>query len=253
MAPSAGQRYLAEFLGSFILLFVGGGSAVFTAYLTATPGVSVVPRFILISFSFGIGVMAAIYIFGDISGGHFNPAVTLAMWFTKRMERADLGPYLVAQILGGITGISVALGIVSSGGSGGYSATQAEALGSQGFSGFGAPAYFQFNLGSVLLLEIAITFVFVLVILSVTRSGSPVKNLAPLVIGLTLLVANLVALPIDGSSINPIRSFSPAVVSAMWPSARWAIVESWAFWVAPIVGGLLAAFVERYFHPAETT
>ncbi len=246
MAWSAGQRYLAEFLGSFGLLLIGGGSAVYTL-----GAFDLDARAVLVSLCFGLVILAVVYALGDVSGGHFNPAVTVAMWFARRMRPADVGPYLVVQVLGGIVGMAVVLGIVSSGGIV-YPLAQAAAMGSQCFAGFGAPAAScPYSLGSVFLLEVALTFVFVFVILSVTRPDNSAKNLAPVAIGFTLLIANLVAIPVDGSSINPIRSFSPAVVSVFWPTARWAIAESWLFWVAPILGGILAAASERFFHPSS--
>jgi aquaporin Z len=155
-------------------------------------------------------------------------------------------PYLVAQILGGLIGIgivaAIAYGSVSS-----YATAQASALGSQCYSGMGAPGGCGFSLASVFLLELVLTFFFVLVIQIVTRPESPAKNLAPIAIGFTLLITNLVAIPVDGASINPIRSFSPALISAIWPSSQWAIKEAWLFWLAPILGGVLAAVVERLF------
>jgi len=104
-------------------------------------------------------------------------------------------------------------------------------------------------LGSVFLLEVVFTFFLVLVILLATREGGFAKNLAPIGIALTLAMTNLVAIPIDGASVNPARSFAPALLSAIWSSDRWAIQQDWLFWVAPIVGGLLAAVVERAMRP----
>src|SRR5208283_1972633 len=113
-------------------------------------------------------------------------------------------------------------------------------------SGNGAP--YAFGWGSVFLLEVVFTFFLVTVILFATRSDNSSKNLAPLGIGLTLLMINLVAIPVDGASVNPARSFAPAVLSALWSSGNWAIGQDWIFWVAPIVGGLLAAVLDRALH-----
>ena len=245
MAWSSGQKYLAEFLGTFALLLVGGGAAVFSLNEIGNA------RVVLVSFAFGITVLGAAYLFGDISGGHFNPAVTLSMALSRRMPMRDVVPYLIAQILGGLIGILVVFGI-SHGSSLSFSFAQSAALGSQCYSGTGAPSGCGFSIGSVFLIELAATFVFVLVIQFVTRPENGAKNLAPIAIGLTLVAANLLAINVDGASLNPVRSFSPALVSMYWSSATWAIQESWLFWVAPILGGLLASVVESMFHPSET-
>ena len=246
MAWSSVHKYLAEYLGTFALLLFGGGAAVFSL---ADPGNA---RVVLVSCAFGITVLAGAYVFGDLSGGHFNPAVTLSMALSRRMPLQDVVPYLIAQILGGLTGLGVVFGIAS-GSSSAFSLAQGAALGSQCYAGSGAPSGCTFSVGSVFLVELAATFVFVLVIQFVTRPESGAKNLAPIVIGLTLAVTNLFAINVDGASINPVRSFSPAVLSMYWSSASWAIQESWLFWVAPVLGGLLASVVESMFRPARTS
>jgi aquaporin Z len=243
MHDSPVARYLAEFVGTFALLLFGGGSAVFS--LEAVDPLS---RVVLVSLSFGFILLALAYALGDISGGHFNPAVSVAALLAKRMSPRDFVPYLIAQIVGGLAGISVVYGVISGGPSLASSAAKAAALGSQCYAGSGAPAGCGFTLGSVFLLEAALTFVFIFVILRVTSSKSNTTgNLAPAAIGLTLAVTNLVAIPVDGASMNPVRSFSPALLSAaVWPSTdMWALSESWLFWIAPIVGGILAAIVLR--------
>jgi aquaporin Z len=243
MAWSATQRYLAEFLGTFALLLFGGGAAVFSLGEIGNA------RVVLVSAAFGLTVLGAAYAFGDISGGHFNPAVTLSMAFSRRMPMKDVIPYLVAQILGGIIGIAVVFGIAH-GSATSFLQAQNAALGSQCYSGSGAPSGCMFGVGSVFLIELALTFVFVLIIQLVTRPENGAKNLAPIAIGLTLVVTNLVAINVDGASINPVRSFSPALLSTYWSSATWAIQESWLFWVAPILGGLLASVVESMLRPS---
>lgn len=243
MAYSYGQRILAEFVGTFALLLFGGGAAVLTVPLLGAFG-DPMARTVLVSAAFGITVLGGAYAFGEVSGAHFNPAVTLSMWLSGRTNAKDAGGYLVAQILGGLVGILAVTGIAYGSGAA-WSASESSALASQCYAASFAPTACGYSLGSVFLLELVLTFVFVLVIQRVTRPSNPSGNLAPLAIGLTLMVTNLVAIPVDGASINPVRSFSPALVSLMWSSARWAIQESWLFWVAPILGGLLAAVVER--------
>lgn len=244
MAWSAGQRYIAEFLGTFILLFVGGGTAVFTFQFS---GLEAAARVIVVSLAFG-GVLAALaYTFGDISGGHFNPAVTISMAVSRRMPTREIVPYLIAQIVGGIVGIAVVAGIASGFSSFYTTSVQPAALGSQCYAGNGSPC--NFSLGSVFLLELAITFAFILVIQFVTRAEASAKNLAPAAIGGALLIGNLLAIPVDGASLNPVRSFSPALLSAGWSGSTWAIDQSWLFWVAPILGGILAGLVEMWLRP----
>ncbi|MCI4349603.1 MAG: aquaporin [Thermoplasmata archaeon] len=245
MTSAVWQRYLAEFVGTFGLLLFGGGAAVTTlGALVFEP----YARIGVVSLTFGLVLIGLVYAFGDLSGAHFNPAVTISLALSGRMPRGDVVPYLVSQVLGAIVGIGVVAGIAS-GSPSLYPLAQAAALGSQCYAGSGAPAGCTFSLGAVFVTEVALAFVFVLTIQLVTRSVSSAKNLAPLAIGFTLLATNLMAIPIDGASLNPVRSFAPALLSLVWPSDHWAIAESWVFWVAPILGGVLASFVERALRP----
>ena len=246
MAWTTGQKYLAEFLGTFALLLFGGGAAVTSLTI---PFGDPLARVVLVSLAFGIAIIGAAYALGEISGGHFNPAVTLSMALNRRMPLADVVPYIVAQLIGAIVGIGVVAGVVH-GNTVAWNTAVGAALGSQCYSGNSAPC--GFSMGSVFLLEVALTFVFVLVIQLITRPENGAKNLAPMGIGLTLAVTNLVAIPIDGASINPVRTFAPALVTLATGSGApsWAIDPSWLFWIAPILGGLLAAVVESYLRPA---
>jgi len=236
MAYSSGQKYLAEFVGTMGLLLAVGGAAVFTL---GEPDLS---RVVLVSLSVGLGLIGLIYTFGDISGGHFNPAVTIGAWAAGRFPGKDVVPYIAAQVAGGVLGMGIIAGIVY-GNSTMFSFAQRAALGSQSYAGGSAPG--AYSLSAVFLIEVAFTFMLVLVILFSTRSNGSAKNLAPLGIGFTLLMANLVAIPVDGASINPARSFAPAVLSSMWSTGNWAIGQDWIFWVAPILGGLFAALLDR--------
>lgn len=246
MAWSSAQKYLAEFVGTFGLLLAVGGAAVFSLTASFEPLV----RVTLVSLSVGFGLIGLIYAFGDISGGHFNPAVTIAAFAAGRFPARDVLPYILAQVAGGVVGMAVVAGIAY-GNSTFFPTAQAAALGSQCYSA-GSTACGGFGLGAVFLIEVAFTFLLVVAILFSTRATSSAKHLAPIGIGLTLLMTNLVAIPVDGASINPARSFAPALLSATWSSGNWAIGQDWIFWVAPILGGLFAALVDRALRGTAT-
>ena len=239
MAWSLGQRCIAEFIGTFGLLVSVTGSALFTI---GVQGFDPLSRVLVISLALGLGVLGMAYAFGDVSGASFNPAITVGAWAAGRLKASEAIAYIVSEVFGGIVGVAVIAGIAY-GSSPLWTASINAALASQGYSGNGAP--YSVTWASVFLLEATFTFFLVLVALFSTRSSSSTKNLAPVGIALTLAMTNLVAIPIDGASINPARSFAPALLSAVWSSDRWAISQDWIFWVAPIVGGLVAAFVER--------
>ena len=246
MPWSAGQRYLAEFVGTFGLLVSITGAALLS--LAKDSGAVFDQRVLLLSLSLGGGVLGMIYAFGDVSGAHFNPAVTVAMWLAGRTPGRDVLPYIVAQLLGGLLGVGAVAG-VALGSPSLWSTVTAPgaALAAQGYAGNGAP--YVFSLGSVFLLEVVLTFLLVLVILLGTRSDGSAKNLAPVGIALTLAMTNFVAIPIDGASINPARSFAPALLSWHFAGDAWAIHQVWLFFLAPIVGGLFAAGLERALRP----
>lgn len=241
MAWSTSQRYLAEFLGTFGLLLFGGGAAV----TTLSQG-DFLARDGVVSMAFGLAVVGLAYAFGDISGGHFNPAVTFSMALNRRMPLRDVVPYIVAQFVGGFVGIATIAAIVH-GSSARWAIGLNAGFGSQCYSGNGSGC--GFSMGSAFLIELALTFVFVLVIQMVTRPESSARNLAPLAIGLTLAITNFVAIPVDGASINPVRSFAPAVLTSLAGGPSWPIEQSWLFWVAPVLGGLLAGVVELWLRP----
>jgi aquaporin Z len=240
------QQYLAEFVGTFGLLVAVGGAAVFSLSTFPNP----LERVVLISLSVGLGLVGLIYALGDISGAHFNPAVTIGAWVAGRFPARDVVPYIVAQVAGGIVGIGAIAGIAY-GNSAFFPAAQSSALASQCYAS-GSVACAGFGWGAVFVLETVFTFFLVFVILFATRSEGSARNLAPVGIGLTLLMTNLVAIPVDGASINPARSFAPALLSAFWSSGNWAIQQDWIFWVAPILGGVIAAFLDRAMRPARS-
>jgi aquaporin Z len=247
MPWSAGQRYLAEFLGTFGLLVAVTGAALLS--LNRDLGATLFDaRVLLISFSLGLGVLGMLYVFGNISGGHFNPAVTVAMWLTGRTKATDAAAYVVAQVAGGIVGVATVAGVAH--GSTylwGLVTSPGTALASQGYAGNGSP--YTVAAGSVFLLEVALTFLLVMVFLLATRTDGFAKNLAPVGIALTLTMTNLIGIPIDGASVNPARSFAPAVLSWGFSGDGWALRQDWIFWVAPIVGGAIAVLVEFALRP----
>jgi aquaporin Z len=245
MSWTSGQKYFAEFLGTFGLLASVGGAAVFSG-LIETAGLDSA-RTLLIAASLGFGVLGMAYAFGDVSGGHFNPAITVGFWASGRFPARDVVPYILAQVLGGITAMGIIAAIAYGGPSGFFSSVQAGALASQGYNANGNG--YLYSAGSVFLIEVLFTFFLVVVALFVTRAENSSKNLAAIAITMTLFMTNLVAIPVDGASINPARSFAPAILSALWPSGQWAIKQDWIFWVAPIIGGIIAAVVERSLRP----
>lgn len=239
MAWSLGQKCVAEFVGTFGLLVSVTGAALLSLNIASFDEWG---RVMLISFSLGLGVLGMAYAFGDVSGGSFNPAITVGAWAAGRLSARDALAYIVSEVAGGIVGVATIAG-VAYGSSATWSSAIASGLAAQGYSGNGSP--YVVSVGSVFLLEVAMTFFLVIVALRATAPDSSAKNLAPVGIALTLAMTNLVAIPFDGASINPARSFAPAILSAFWSSDRWAITQDWIFWVAPIVGGLLAAGLAR--------
>ncbi len=243
MKPTPAQRYLTEFVGTMGLLLAVAGAAVFSI----VHQVDLLSRVTLISMSVGFGLIGLIYAFGDISGAHFNPAVTIGAWVAGRFSGRDVLPYILAQASGGVLGVGIIAGI-SYGNPTTFPTVQAAALASQCYH-TSTQACFGYSLPAVFLIEVAFTFLLVTAILFATRPERAASALAPIGIGLTLLMTNLVAIPVDGASINPVRSFAPAVLSSTWPSGNWAIGQDWIFWVAPVIGGILAALLDRALRP----
>ncbi|HYA11103.1 MAG TPA: aquaporin [Thermoplasmata archaeon] len=251
MRWSAGQRYLAEFLGTFGLLVAITGAALLSLNMDLASAAATTvfnARVLLLSLSLGFGVLGMIYAFGDISGAHFNPAVTVAMLLTGRTKATDAVGYILAQVAGGIVGVLAVAGVAyGSSTLWGTVTGPGAALAAQGYSGNGAP--YGVSMGAVFLLEVVMTFFLVTVILFGTRKEGSASNLAPVGIALTLAMTNFIAIPIDGASVNPARSFAPALLSAWFSGDRWAIQQDWIFWVAPIVGAAIAALVELALRP----
>lgn len=213
------KKYTAEILGTFLLVFIGTGSVVLGGLGGALP---LAQGFI--GLAFGIGLIAAAYAIGPISGAHLNPAVTIGVFLAGRMPAGDVVGYIVAQIIGAILAtVAIAL-IVGFGLPGGYAA-----------SGWGA----SYTSTQALIAEIIATFVFVTVILGVT-AGKHTNMLAGLVIGLTLAAIHFAFIPVSGSSVNPARSIGPALFSGAE-----ALSALWVYIVGPVIGGALAGIVAK--------
>jgi aquaporin Z len=219
------QRYLAELLGTAILVFIGCGSAVIAGQQVGYLG---------IAFAFGLTVLAMVYAIGGISGCHINPAITLAMLTAGKIKAREAGFYIVAQCIGAIVGAGVLFLVAR--GNAGYSIT-ANGLGQNGFGAYSPAGY---SLLAAFLAEVVLTFIFLLVIFGSTGKDAP-KGFAGLSIGLTLVLIHIVGIPVTGTSVNPARSLGPAVFVG-----GAALSQLWVFILAPVIGALLAAVLWRY-------
>ncbi len=222
------KRSVAELLGTFWLVFGGCGSAVLAAKFPEV-GIGLVG----VSLAFGLTVVTMAYAVGHISGGHFNPAVTLGLLAGGRVKGGDVFPYIVAQVVGAV--LAAWLLVCIAGGNG--SDPVAGGLASNGFAEHSPGGYSQ---TAALITEVLMTFFFLLIILGVTDERAP-SGFAPLTIGLALTLIHLVSIPVTNTSVNPARSTGPAIFVG-----GWAIQQLWLFWVAPILGAVLAGGVWRW-------
>ena len=228
-------RYASEAFGAFLLVVGGVGTAVFASSFP-DDGNALGVGFLGVALAFGLSVMAGIYAVGHISGGHFNPAVTVGFALAGRTTWASVPGYVVAQLVGAAAGASVVALVTADGPAGYFTAARESGFAS---NGFGASSPGGFGLGAVLVTEIVLTAVFVGVILSVTAK-SEYKALAPLAIGLTLTLIHLISIPVSNTSVNPARSLAAALYGG--PDA---LAQVWVFFVAPLVGAALAGLAHR--------
>lgn len=233
-APTLARKLSAEFIGTFWLVFGGCGSAVIAA---AFPQLGI--GFLGVALAFGLTVLTMAYAVGHISGGHFNPAVTVGLVVARRTPVADLLPYMITQVIGGIAGAGV-LYIIASG-KAGFDATAGFAS-----NGYGAHSPGGYSLAAGLVAEIVLTFIFLIVILGSTDQRAASKA-APVAIGLALTLIHLISIPITNTSVNPARSTGPALFAG-----GWAISELWLFWVAPLVGAALAGLAYPFLMQERT-
>ena len=225
MPVSLRNRCIAEFFGTFWLVFGGCGAALFAA---AFPALGI--GFLGVAFAFGLTVLTMAYAIGHISGCHLNPAVTLGLVAGKRFPAKEILPYWIAQVVGALVASGV-LYII-------FTGRDTWALNGFAANGYAAHSPGGYNLLACLVAETLLTFFFILVILGSTDERAA-KGLAPLAIGLCLTLIHLISIPITNTSVNPARSTGPAIVDAAGGDF-WALGQLWLFWVAPLIGGLLA-------------
>lgn len=237
---SIGKRAAAEFFGTFWLVFGGCGSAVLAAaFPTGEPGAGHLGiGFLGVAFAFGLTLLTMAFTIGPISGCHINPAVSVGLWVGKRFPASDLVPYIIAQVLGGIAGAGV-LYVIASGREG---FTTAAGFASNGYAAHSPGGY---SLLACLVAEVVLTLFFLLIILGSTDERAP-QGFAPIAIGLGLTVIHLISIPITNTSVNPARSTGPALFVG-----GWALAQLWLFWLAPLVGTILAGIIYNTLFAAE--
>lgn len=228
------SKVAAEFVGTFWLVLGGCGSAVLAA---AFPQLGI--GFVGVALAFGLTVLTGVYAFGPISGGHFNPAVSVGLWAGGRFPGTHVVPYVVAQVIGGIIGAAV-LYVIASG--------KADFSLAGGFAsnGYGDHSPGGYAMLSCAVCELVMTFMFVTVILGATHLRAPV-GFAGIAIGLALTLIHLISIPVTNTSVNPARSTGPAVFVG-----GWALGQLWFFWVFPLIGGAVAGFVYRTLFEATS-
>ncbi|WP_327205673.1 aquaporin Z [Rhizobium beringeri] len=226
------KSLVAEFLGTFWLVFGGCGSAVLAA---AYPELGI--GFVGVAFAFGLTVLTMAYAVGGISGGHFNPAVSLGLTVAGRFPAARLVPYVVAQVVGAIAAAALLYLIAS--GKAGFE------LGGFAANGYGDHSPGGYSLLSALLIEVLLTMFFLIIILGSTSSRVP-AGFAPLAIGLGLTLIHLVSIPVTNTSVNPARSTGQALFVG-----GWALQQLWLFWIAPLAGGAPGGLVWKFLDDAD--
>lgn len=223
------KKLIAEFVGTLWLVLGGCGSAVLAA---GYPELGI--GFVGVSIAFGLTVVTMAYAIGHISGCHLNPAVTIGLWVGGRFDKKEVFPYIIAQVLGGIAGAAILYVIATGNGN---------EIGSFATNGYGAHSPDGYGMLAALVTEIVMTFMFLFVILGATHSKAP-KAFGGLIIGLTLTLIHLISIPVTNTSVNPARSTSQALFVG-----GDALSQLWLFWVAPIVGAILAGIVYKSLCP----
>ena len=228
------KKLVAEFIGTAWLVLGGCGSAVLAA---AFPDLGI--GFAGVALAFGLTVVTMAYAIGHISGCHLNPAVSIGLWAGGRFDKKELIPYIIAQVIGGITGAAILYMIAS--GKDGFE------LGGFAANGFGEHSPGGYGVLAAFITEVVMTFFFLIIILGATHSKAP-KYLAGLAIGLGLTLIHLISIPVTNTSVNPARSTSQALFVG-----DWALGQLWLFWLAPIIGALIAGLVYKFISPEDKT
>lgn len=225
------KRVLAEALGTFWLVLGGCGTAVLAGQFVGFHGVAL---------AFGLTVVTGAYALGRVSGGHFNPAVTVGLFAAGRTPAADVLPYIIAQVVGAVIAAAI-LYVIATGGPGFDLAT--------GFAsnGYAEHSPGDYGLTAAAVSEVVLTALFLVVIIGVT-SSSTTAPFAPLAIGLALTLIHLISIPVTNTSVNPARSLGPAVFVG-----GWALEQLWLFWVAPLVGGVIGGLAGRFLTESEAS
>ncbi len=244
------RKAIAEMIGTLWLVLGGTGAAVIAAiFISDFEGglVSTGIGLLGVSLAFGLTVVTGAYALGHISGGHFNPAITLGVLAARRIEAREAIVYIVAQVVGAVLGSGIVLAIAT--GTDSFSLGTGEGESTLAANGFADHSPGGYAWGSAFVAEVVLTFFFLLVVLGVTGRGAP-AGFAPLAIGLSLTLIHLISIPVTNTSVNPARSTGPAVFVGGWP-----LEQLWFFWVAPILGGVLAGLVHHFVieeRPATT-
>jgi aquaporin Z len=239
MTMTLTKRLAAEFLGTLWLVLGGCGSAVLAANFGGD-GNPLGIGFVGVALAFGLTVLTGAFAFGHISGGHFNPAVSLGLWAGGRFPARDLLPYIVAQVVGAIVAGFILLQIARGGGGFSIDPTAAGTFASNGYGVLSPGGY---TLGAAFLCEVVLTAFFLIVIMGATHNKAA-AGFAPIAIGLALTLIHLISIPVTNTSVNPARSTGVALFAGSG-----AIGQLWLFWVAPLVGGALGGIIYAWLRP----
>ena len=238
---SMGKRLAAEFLGTFWLVLGGCGSAVLAANFGGD-GNPLGIGFLGVALAFGLTVLTGAYAFGHVSGAHFNPAVSIGLWAGGRFAGKDLGPYVIAQVLGGLLAGFILLQIAKGSPAFGITPGQAGAFASNGYGALSPGGY---SAAAAFLCEVVLTAAFLVVIMGATHGRAP-AGFAPLAIGLALTLIHLISIPVTNTSVNPARSTAVALFAGSG-----AVSQLWLFWVAPLLGGLIGGMIYKWLGSAR--
>ena len=234
------RKLVAEAVGTFWLVFGGCGAAVLAATFdgNGTPFIGI--GLVGVSFAFGLTVLTMAYAVGHVSGGHFNPAVTVGLWAARRFPSREVLPYVAVQVVAAMAAAGVLL-VIAKGVPGGYDAGE-QGLAANGYDDLSPGGY---GLGPALLIELLMTFGFLFVILGATARKAFAAG-APVAIGLALVLIHLISIPVTNASVNPARSTGPALFAG-----GDYIPQLWLFWLAPVVGAAVAGFLWQYLSPED--